>query len=87
MASRRAVVLVHGCYWHRHPGCRLAYTPKTNRAFWEAKFEENVARDVRQSHQLQELGWTVITVWECETKDPVTLAERLQMSIPPRLLP
>ena len=85
MAGRRAVILVHGCYWHRHTGCRLAYTPKTNRDFWEAKFQENVARDTRQRGQLHELGWTVITVWECETKNPETLAERLQTSIPSRL--
>ncbi|MCY4530044.1 MAG: DNA mismatch endonuclease Vsr [Chloroflexi bacterium] len=82
MAGRRTVILVHGCYWHRHPGCRFAYSPKTNREFWEAKFEENVARDTRQRGQLQELGWTVITVWECETKNPVTLAERLRTSVP-----
>ena len=83
MSSRRTVILVHGCYWHRHPSCRFAYTPKTNRDFWEAKFEENVTRDER--HQLLELGWTVITVWECETKELATLSERLQTSIPPRL--
>ncbi|MDE2884133.1 MAG: DNA mismatch endonuclease Vsr [Chloroflexota bacterium] len=87
MAGRRTVILVHGCYWHRHPGCRFAYTPKTNRDFWEAKFQENVARDTRQRGQLHELGWTVITVWECETKNPATLAERLQTSIPSRLPP
>lgn len=87
MASRRAVILVHGCYWHRHPGCRLAYTPKTNRDFWEAKFQENVSRDERQRRELEGLGWTVITVWECETKNPPVLAEQLQASIPSRLRP
>ena len=85
MSSRRTVILVHGCYWHRHAGCRFAYTPKTNREFWESKFQENVTRDERQRHQLHELGWTVITVWECETKSPMALAERLQASIPSRL--
>ena len=82
LAGRRTVILVHGCYWHRHAGCRFAYTPKTNREFWEAKFEENVARDTRQRRELYDLGWTVITVWECETKELTTLAERLEASIP-----
>lgn len=83
LPGRRAVVLVHGCYWHRHPGCRFAYTPKSNLAFWQAKFNENVNRDQRQYGQLRELGWSVITVWECETKELTTLAERLRGEIPP----
>lgn len=84
LPGRRTVVLVHGCYWHRHPGCRLAYTPKSNLAFWQAKFQENVNRDQRQINQLRELGWEVITVWECETKEPDTLAERLRNEMPSR---
>lgn len=82
LPGRRTVVLVHGCYWHRHPECRFAYTPKSNKAFWEAKFEENVARDRRQHCQLQSLGWRVITVWECETKDKPALEQRLRREIP-----
>ena len=84
LPGRRAVVLVHGCYWHRHTGCRLAYTPKSNLAFWQAKFQENVNRDQRQINQLRELGWEIITVWECETKQPETLAERLRNEMPSR---
>ncbi|MYC35231.1 MAG: DNA mismatch endonuclease Vsr [Chloroflexi bacterium] len=82
LPGRRTVVLVHGCYWHRHPGCRFAYTPKSNIDFWNAKFAENVKRDQRQYNQLRELGWAVITVWECETKELTTLAERLSSEIP-----
>lgn len=77
----RSVILVHGCYWHRHPGCRFAYTPKSNLEFWQAKFDENVSRDERQNRQLSELGWRVITVWECETKEMAALAERLGREI------
>lgn len=77
----RRVVLVHGCYWHRHPDCRLAYTPKSNLEFWQAKFNENVRRDERQNRQLSELGWRVVTVWECETREPAALAERLGREI------
>ena len=64
-----AVVLVHGCYWHRHPGCRFAYTPRSNLAFWNRKFEENIARDRRKEAKLRELGWRVFVVWECEVAD------------------
>ena len=82
LPSRRVVVLVHGCYWHRHPGCRFAYTPKSNLAFWEAKFNENINRDRWQYNQLRELGWNVITVWECETKELAILTERLRSEVP-----
>ena len=71
------VILVHGCYWHRHTGCRFAYTPKSNTDFWNAKFKENVRRDAVQFRQLTDLGWRVMIVWECETKHPNVLAERL----------
>ena len=64
----RTVILVHGCYWHRHQGCHLATTPKTNSAFWLDKFEKNVARDRRNIEQLEKAGWRVIVVWECEVK-------------------
>ena len=83
LPGRKTVVLVHGCYWHRHSGCRFAYTPKSNREFWQAKFHENVHRDRRQNCRLQELGWQVVTVWECETKDLERLTERLEYEIPP----
>ena len=63
----RAVVFVHGCFWHRHPGCSIATTPKSNVDFWRAKFEANVARDQRNVASLELLGWRVFTVWECET--------------------
>ena len=82
LPGRRAVVLVHGCYWHRHPGCRFAYTPKSNLGFWEAKFNENLMRDYRQDCQLRELGWKVIKVWECEAKDQAKLVERFDKEIP-----
>lgn len=62
----QAAVFVHGCYWHRHPGCKDASTPKSNVAFWTAKFAENVERDRRKERELQDLGWRVLVVWECE---------------------
>lgn len=60
------VVLVHGCFWHRHAGCNIATTPKSNTAFWQEKFNRNVERDYRNTIALEALGWEVIIVWECE---------------------
>lgn len=64
--GRKAVVFVHGCFWHRHAGCRLAAIPKSNDAFWIAKFATNVERDDRVQRRLQSEGWRVLVVWECE---------------------
>lgn len=62
----RSVVLVHGCYWHRHSGCQDASMPKSNVAFWTRKFAENVERDRRVERDLAGRGWRVMVVWECE---------------------
>ncbi len=63
------VIFVHGCYWHRHKGCRLAYIPKTRVEFWTKKFEGNVKRDRKHRVELKKLGWNVGVIWECETQD------------------
>lgn len=65
LPKRRAAVLVHGCFWHRHPGCRYATTPATRPAFWKSKFEGNVERDARNHAALLGLGWRIATIWEC----------------------
>lgn len=65
----RTVVFVHGCFWHRHPGCKLAYTPKSRNDFWEAKFERNVERDREVETQLRQAGWRYLVIWECEVRD------------------
>lgn len=61
----RAVVFVHGCFWHRHAGCRYATTPSSNAEFWQTKFDANVARDKRVAGQLRKEGWRVFVVWSC----------------------
>lgn len=74
-----AVVFVHGCFWHRHPGCRFATTPSTRTEFWLDKFEKNVARDQRNIVALQTLGWRVLVVWECDIKaDPGGTVKRVE---------
>lgn len=66
LAKYRTAVFVHGCFWHRHDGCRYATTPATNPDFWQRKFDVSVARDKRVCQQLANLGWNTIVVWECE---------------------
>ena len=75
--SRQKVIFVHGCYWHMHE-CRYGQvTPRTNAAFWRTKREGNVRRDRRTLQALRDLGWDVLIVWECETKDAARLEARL----------
>lgn len=69
----RVALFVHGCYWHRHPGCRFATVPSSNVDFWTGKFSANVERDRRKAHELQENGWRVAVIWECETRDQQAL--------------
>ncbi|BAK67355.1 very short patch repair endonuclease [Sphingobium sp. SYK-6] len=74
----RTVLFVHGCFWHRHAGCRKATSPKSRTEYWQAKFEGNVARDERNETQLIRMGWRVLTIWECDTKDSELLREKLE---------
>ena len=73
----RLVVFVHGCFWHRHEGCRYASTPKSRIAFWTEKFAANVARDARQEAALRALGWRVLVIWECESRHKAAVERRL----------
>jgi DNA mismatch endonuclease (patch repair protein) len=75
--SRGKVIFVHGCFWHRHSKCRYATIPKTRTEFWQDKFCNNVTRDRRTRRKLKQLGWEVLTVWQCELKKPEKLLERL----------
>jgi DNA mismatch endonuclease (patch repair protein) len=79
---RRLVLFVHGCFWHRHRGCRMASTPSANAAFWQTKFDANTARDRRNTTVLKRAGWRVAVIWECETRQPERLARRLQRLLP-----
>lgn len=64
----RSVVFVHGCFWHRHEGCRFATTPASNTEFWKEKFKSNMQRDARVKQQLEALGWRVFIVWACDLR-------------------
>ena len=76
--SRRAIIEVRGCFWHRHQGCGRASLPKTRSEFWSAKFEANVSRDRRNLEQLEGDGWRVLVLWECEIGREPLLKDRMR---------
>ena len=82
--SRQAAVFVHGCYWHRHPNCPRASTPKTNRAFWLRKFTRNQERDAAAIKALRDLGFNVSVIWECEIDRTSLVEKRLRKAMPSR---
>jgi DNA mismatch endonuclease (patch repair protein) len=74
----KAVALVHGCFWHRHKGCKRATTPAHRRAWWLKKLEGNAARDRIQQRRLRKLGWRVVVVWQCQLRDTPRLEKYLR---------
>ena len=76
-AKRRKIVFVHGCFWHSH-GCRYGQAPKSKLDYWLPKLAANKQRDREKACQLRSLGWSVITVWQCEIRYPERLTRRLQ---------
>lgn len=79
LPKHRTSVFVHGCFWHQHPGCRKATVPQNNHDYWERKLSRNVERDALSVRALEEAGWRVVVLWECEIpRDEASLRERLR---------
>lgn len=76
MPGRKIAIFVHGCFWHGHD-CGKGNAPKSRLDYWGPKLEANRDRDARQAHELEELGWTVMTIWQCETKEASILAAKI----------
>lgn len=78
--TRRKVIFVHGCFWHRHPDpeCRLARLPKSRHDFWVPKLEGNRRRDMRTLDDLTQLGWRSLVIWECRLRDTASLANEIR---------
>lgn len=74
----RTIIFVHGCFWHRHSGCKYTYTPKSRIEFWEKKFLRNIERDQEAREKLELMNWKVLIVWECETRDVQSLMAKLK---------
>lgn len=68
LRCHKVAIFAHGCYWHQHKGCKLAYSDRSYSKKWEKKFSDNLARDQRVLKQLKELGWRVAVIWECTTR-------------------
>lgn len=81
LPKHKTVIFVHGCFWHRHARCKFAYTPKSRTAFWQAKFQSNVLRDLQNRKDLIKSGWNVVIVWECETKKVDLLRQKLRLLV------
>lgn len=77
-SGRRKVIFVHGCFWHRHEGCRLARLPKSRLEFWADKLEGNRLRDVKNLKALGDMGWAALVVWECELSDEKALLAKIR---------
>lgn len=78
----KTVIFVHGCFWHRHDGCKNATIPKTRTEFWVEKFEKNARNDELNQEKLKKLGWNVIIIWECEIeKDFIGTMEKVEVNI------
>jgi DNA mismatch endonuclease (patch repair protein) len=78
LPRHRKVIFVHGCFWHGHPGCLRSKRPTTNQSFWNRKLDANVERDKRFQAELASMGWKVLVIWQCETKEPDVLAYKLE---------
>ena len=80
----KTIIFVHGCFWHRHEGCKRASTPKSNVVFWQKKFRKNIERDTKIQKELETLGWQIVVLWQCQI-DCKNKFELLMKSIKPLL--
>lgn len=81
----RTCIFVHGCFWHQHPGCKYAYSPKSKQDFWLPKLAKNIERDEISEKKLREMGWQVVIIWECDTKNTEILATRVREALVPAI--
>lgn len=81
LPKHKTVIFVHGCFWHRHLGCKYAYNPKSRVEFWRKKFEANVKRDKAVTKELSQLGWKQIVLWECRIKNKDQITKKLKSLI------
>jgi len=80
----RTVIFVHGCFWHQHTGCPHASRPSSNQDYWQPKLDRNIERDAKRQAALRALGWRVIVVWECNTKNLPKIATELKQLLTAR---
>ncbi len=84
LRKHRTAVFVNGCFWHRHPGCKQASTPRTNIDYWRKKFDRNISRAKKNYNELRLKEWQVVIVWECQTRNSESLSQLLSEIMPLR---
>lgn len=77
LPRHKKVIFVHGCFWHGHENCRRSKRPGTNKKFWNEKIDYNIDRDIKSINSLKDMGWKVLTIWQCETKNFELLKAKL----------
>jgi DNA mismatch endonuclease, patch repair protein len=77
LSKYNKVVFVHGCFWHGHKGCKRSKRPTTNVAFWNNKIDQNIERDTNSLRELRRLGWKTLVIWECQTRKPKSVGQRI----------
>jgi DNA mismatch endonuclease (patch repair protein) len=77
-SGRKKLIFEHGCFWHRHPGCKNTRLPKSRLDFWKPKLFENRKRDIKNQRKLNKLGWHYLVVWECQTKHLDLISKRIK---------
>jgi len=79
LKKHQTAVFVNGCFWHQHPGCKKATSPKSNNVYWDAKLAKNIDRDKKNIETIENEGWRCLILWECETKDQEALQEKIKI--------
>lgn len=77
----KTVIFVHGCFWHRHKGCKFAYIPKSRISFWNRKFDRTLQLDKINLNKLKRLGWNVLTIWECDISNTNKIKQLLKIKL------
>lgn len=77
----RVIIFIHGCFWHGHQNCKRAKLPDTRREFWKAKISNNIIRDKKNTQLLEDMGWTILTIWQCEIGTLANKEKRLEKLI------
>src|SRR5215475_5598744 len=81
LPRHKVAIFVHGCFWHQHRGCKKSRKPTSNTDYWDRKLTENVIRDRRNISELKKLGWRVLVIWQCETRNLGSLADKLALLV------
>jgi len=78
ISETKKIIFVNGCFWHQHKNCKRANIPKTNKEYWIKKLSRNIKKQNADIKNLRKLGWSISTIWECQTKDEMVLMKKIK---------